>query len=106
MKALVVAPRVLSPGESAERMNTSPKKLAALIRRYQYEFTELVPGGKPGDRGRNRWGLTEAQLATIIQKQARGYEPVPEPAATTAPASTSESPDGVSRLHIGRRTRS
>lgn len=105
MKALVVAPRVLSPGESAERMNTSPRKLATLIRRYQYEFTELVPGGKPGDRGRNRWGLTEAQLATIIEKQARGYQPPAEPAVTVTPGPTSESPDGVSRLHIGRRTR-
>jgi hypothetical protein len=95
---------VLSPSEAASRMGTNAHGLGVLIRKYRYEFTEIAPGGKPGDRGRNRWGVTEAQLATIIAKQARGYQPPDEPKPGAPPFSPA-SPDGVSRLHRGRRAR-
>ncbi|SIN97947.1 hypothetical protein SAMN05444166_1885 [Singulisphaera sp. GP187] len=80
------APDILEPSEAAARLAISTKCLTAIIRRHHYKFTELAAGGKPGDRGRRRWGLTEAQLQTIIRGQERGFEE-PEP-ETAAPAAT------------------
>jgi len=39
---------VLSAPEAAARLGVSVSGLAALIRHYRYEFTELAPGGGPG----------------------------------------------------------
>jgi hypothetical protein len=94
---------VQTPGEAAARLGITTAALTALLRRHRYEFTELVPGGKPGDRGRHRWGLTEPQVQAILRGQARA---LPDPAAldTAAPQSSPVSPDGKRRLK-GRRTR-
>src|SRR4051794_15365080 len=94
-----VAPEVvIGAPEAASRFGLSVAGLTRLIRHYRYEFTELVPGGKPGDRGRNRWGLTETQVRAILRGQARQFEaprPEPEPGGEKASAF---SPDGKSRL--------
>jgi hypothetical protein len=60
---------VLRPAEAAARLGLTVPGLVALLRRYRYKFTELSPGGRPGDRGRNRWGLTEGQLQAILRGQ-------------------------------------
>jgi hypothetical protein len=92
-------PVVLAPAEAAFRLGLSVASLVAIIRRHRYRFTELSAGGKPGDRGRNRWGLTEAQLDAIVRGQERGYV---EPVRTAGPSAPSPmSPDGRSRLRKG-----
>ena len=94
---------ILAPKVAAARLGLTTAGLTALIRAYRYPFTELRPGGKPGDRSHHRWGLTEAQLAAIVRGQERGFaEPEPEPAA---PVPSKASPDGVSRLRRGGRAR-
>lgn len=90
-------PDVISRSEAAARLGLRTPGLVALIRKYRYGFTELAPGGKPGDRGRNRWGLTEAQLQAIIRGQSRQFTQ-PDPESSRAPISTPLSPDGRSRL--------
>lgn len=90
-------PLVHGPSVAAERLAVSVPGLVAIIRKYRYEFTELAPGGKPGDRGRRRWGLSEAQLSRILDGQARQF--APEPASEpTADDYAAVAPDGVSRL--------
>lgn len=92
---------VLEPAEAAARLSVSVPTLVAIIRRHRYKFTELAAGGKPGDRGRRRWGLTEHQLQTLIRGQERGFvEPEPEVAPT--PGFSDLSPDGRSRLRKGK----
>ena len=98
-------PAILPPSEAAFRLGLTVPGLVALIRRYRYKFTELAPGGRPGDRGRNRWGLTEEQLRGILRGQERGFrDPEPEPAPET-PRVSALSPDGKSRLRKGRAER-
>ncbi len=104
MSSPAVTPLILQPGEAAARLGLTRADLVAIIRRRQYGFTEIKPGGKPGDRGPNRWGLTEAQIAAIVRGQAKV---LPDPAGSDKPdripASTNLSPDGKSRLpRIGR----
>jgi hypothetical protein len=90
---------VLSPSEAAARLGLPVQGLVSIIRRHHYDYTELALGGRPGDRGRNRWGLTEAQLQKILDGQARHYaQPEPEQAA---PRPSAASPDGRSRLRGG-----
>lgn len=96
-----VTPAILSPSHAAARLGIPVPGLVALIRRGRYLFTEIAPGGRHGDRGRSRWGLTEARLQKIIDGQQRGFrEPEPEPAAV--PVRVSASPDGKLRLRKGR----
>ena len=95
------APAVISPSDAARRLGLPVPGLVALIRTYRYTFTELSPGGRPGDRGRNRWGLTEAQFQAIVRGQERGFLPS-ERAATNAATPSAASPDGKSRLRRGR----
>lgn len=75
-----------------------PAALIRLIRHHRYAFTELRPGGHPGDRGHSRWGLTEPQLAAIVAGQAR------QPAAPVEP-STNVQPGTVRRLPPGGKSR-
>jgi hypothetical protein len=92
-------PAVLNPSEAAARLGLPLKNLVAIIRRHRYSYTEIAPGGRPGDRGRNRWGLTEAQLAAILRGQSRHFvQPEPEKAE---PRPSAASPDGRSRLRGG-----
>jgi hypothetical protein len=92
---------ILTPGEAAVRLGIEERTLVGVIRRGRHTFTELVPGGKPGDRGRGRWGLTGRQLDTILRGMERRL-PEPQPKPTTA-LSSLVSPDGRSRLRRGRR---
>lgn len=89
---------VYPPGEAAELLGMTTKRLASLIRERRYPFTEILPGGKPGDRGRNRWGLTLAQIEAIVRGQAK----VPPDLASLPQAGKARfspvSPDGKSRL--------
>lgn len=96
MGVKVELPAVVSPGYAAERLGIPVSGLVAIIRRHKYFFTELAPGGKPGDRGRNRWGLTGDQLAAILRGQERGFRE-PEP-PKTEPNKSPFSTDGKSRL--------
>jgi hypothetical protein len=93
-------PLVHGPSEAADRMGLTVAGLVALIRARRYPFTELRPGGRPGDRGRNRWGLTDAQIVAILRGQERvPPDPSPPPAG---PARVSPvAPDGKSRLRRG-----
>jgi hypothetical protein len=93
---------ILTPGEAADRLGTTVPNLVALIRRGKYRFTELRPGGKPGDKGHHRWGLSLAQVEAIVRGQERGLAelPIAEP---EGPGPLSPvSPDGKSRLRRGR----
>src|SRR5690348_3699806 len=92
---------VLSPGEAAARLNMTVPNLVALIRKYRYRFTEIAVGGRPGDRGRNRWGLTEEQLEAITRGQERVFRES-DPAQPTPLLRSAVSPDGISRLRRGR----
>lgn len=94
--------RILPPAEGAARLGIPVPELVAMIRRHRYKFTALKSDGKPGDRGRNRWGLTEEQFSAILRGQARQFrEPEPAEAATTFEPS---SPDGRSRLRRPKHT--
>jgi hypothetical protein len=85
------------PGEVAAQLGMTTCQLTAIIRRRRYAFTEVAPGGKPGDTGRNRWGLTVAQVEAIIRGQSK-IPPDPSPIDTTTPRLSPVSPDGKSRL--------
>ena len=85
------------PGEAAAILGVPLSSLVAMIRRHRYAFTEIAPGGAPGQRGRNRWGMTDSQIQAILKGQARAIkDPEPEPNAT-APRQP-QSPDGISRI--------
>ncbi|WP_422928640.1 hypothetical protein [Singulisphaera sp. PoT] len=88
---------ILYPKQAAERMGLALRDLVAIIRRHRYEFTEIKPGGKPGDRGPRRWGLTESQIAAIQSGQARKFLP-PEEDTRVTPRHSPLSPDGKARL--------
>lgn len=105
MSKTTVPPVLLSPTDAAARIGVTVAELVAWVRRHRYEFTARAVGGKPGDRGRNRWGLTEAQLTAVLRGQARRFEePKPETTAD-APRVSAASPDGKSRLRKGRGAR-
>ena len=89
---------VVSPGIAARRLGIPTGDLTAIIRRGGYRWTEIKPGGKPGDRGPNRWGLTEAQLQAIIRGQERGFVTPQGPEEAKA---HDQSPGGVSRVRMG-----
>ena len=84
-----------------------PSKLAAMRLRIStdnlvaHHPSERLPldgdqgAGKPGDKGKNRWGLTEDQFQAIIRGQVRGFATPREPEAVKA---AGPAPGGVSRL--------
>lgn len=82
-------PLVLAPSAAAARLGVSVGSLVALVRHYRYSFTELALGGRPGDRGRGRWGMTEGQVEAVVRGQARA---VAEPASTLGKPPTARSP--------------
>ena len=81
-----------TPGQAALALGISPRALVVILRKHRYPFTELAPGGRPGDRGRGRWGLSRTQLRAVLEGQARGWAAPPQ-----APP-RAVSPDGVDRL--------
>ena len=87
-------PLVMPPGTAAARLGLPVDRLVRLIRHYRYAWTELAPGGRPGDVGRGRWGLTEAQFEAIVRGQARTFAAQPE---SDGPASRGPSPRTVLR---------
>jgi hypothetical protein len=91
-----VAPRVLLPRDCARALGTDVPALVSLLKQYRYPFTELVPGGKPGQRGGRRWGLTPAQLDAVVRAQERQFEPPPE--GDEQAAGGSSLPPGHQRL--------
>lgn len=97
-------PRILAPSEAAARLTLPVPGLVRLIRQYRYKFTELVPGGKPGDRGHHRWGLTEKQIDAIERGQERVLGD-PRLIDDGKPKLSPISPDGTSRLRRGPRPR-
>lgn len=92
--------RVYSGAEVAAMLGVSSETLLGWMRLGRYPFTQLKPGGKPGDRGPNRWGMTRAQVDAMVRGQARQ---LPEPVVAEAEARlvSALSPDGVSRLRRG-----
>lgn len=100
-------PLVHEPGAAAARLGLTVEGLVELIRLHNYEYFERKPGGKPGDRGRGRWGMTDAQIEAVLRGQARVLprlqdEAGPDPGP---PAPSPVSPDGRSRLRRGRARR-
>jgi len=91
-------PRIVHPALAAARLGITTAGLVVLIRTYRYQFTELRPGGKPGDKGRNRWGLTEAQFDKILDGQRREFKPVETTEDQTRNGKSPYTPDGKSRL--------
>lgn len=97
MSPRTIIPAVFAPAEAAAKIGIPVGALVAILRRHRYPFIEIHPGGKPGDRGRNRWGMTAEQIEAVLKGQKRQFEPEPagEPAASRVSA---VSPDGKSRL--------
>ncbi len=73
---------ILTPADAAARIGLSVGRLVVLLKTYGYQFTEMSPGGKPGDRGRGLWGMTAAQVEAVVRGQARGFN---RPAAEVKP---------------------
>ena len=94
--------RIYTPGQAAEALSISVPALVAILRRYCYPFTELAAGGRPGDRGRGRWGLSEDQLRAVLEGQARAWAPPAE--AGRRPSRGAASPDGIDRLRYPKFT--
>ena len=101
-KLLTVHP----PSEAAAILGgISVATLIALLKAKGYPYTELKPGATPWGKGRQTWGLTDDQLATIVAGQARRH---PLPTASGDGASTAPripglpGHDGKSRLRRGR----
>lgn len=98
MGAVSTKPLVMSPSQAAARMGIPVSSLVAIMRRRGSAFTRLATNGQPGDRGRNRWGLTEAQLRKIVDgEQAK----TPNPEAVVYGGYSPVSPDGKSRVRRG-----
>lgn len=95
------APLVYSPSEAATMLGLTVPGLVALIRKHRYPFWEKQPGGRPGDRGRDRWGLTEEHIRVILRGQER-IPPDPTPPSQAPARASGTSPDGKSRLRRGR----
>lgn len=63
----VVVPKVYSPREAAEMSGVSVDILTREILQRRYSYVALKPGGRPGDRAKNRWGLTAEQIVAIVE---------------------------------------
>lgn len=96
-----MAKLVLAPGEAASQLGISVPALVALVRRHRYDYTELVHGGRPGDRGRNRWGLTPDQVRAIVRGQARQLPLPPRDPPPASPTPSALPCAGPSRLRRG-----
>jgi hypothetical protein len=95
---------IYRPGEAAAMLGMTVAALVTLIRRYRYTYREVRPDGRPGDRGRNRWGLSADDIGAIVRGQARVL-PDPAPVPEGPPKASPSSPDGRSRLRRGPRPR-
>lgn len=94
-------PLVLAPSAAAARLGVSVASLVTLVRHYGYAFTELALGGRPGDRGRGRWGMTAAQIVSVVRGQARAVAKptaLPRQGNSADVTNNLESSDSVSRV--------
>jgi hypothetical protein len=93
------------PEEVARRLGgISVTQLVAILKAHGYEYTQLMPGSKPWGRGRQIWGMTDDQIATLVLGQRRRH-PTPheaEDALTGRPPDSSNLKamgwDGVDRV--------
>jgi hypothetical protein len=97
--------QVLTPSAVATVLGVSTTALARLVREGGYPYTALARGGRPGDRGRGRWGLTIAQLGVIVAGPARRPSPADAPGRQPAIAATALLPGGVDLLRSRSRAR-
>lgn len=110
MPALDDDARVMTPAQAAERLQCSTHVLTRIVMTQGYAYTSL--GGRPGDRGRNRWGLTPPQFRAILAGQAKRLE-LPSTRSARAPREVVSAPtyrrmtdaehEAVVRL-LGRKT--
>lgn len=96
---------VYEPEVAARRLgNISVSLLLAILKanpqRYKYTSFHTDPDAKPWGRGRKAWGLSESQLAAIIDGQARTMPEArdKDQAAKPKPCTTLPGHDGRSRL--------
>mgnify|MGYP000869372497 CR=1 FL=1 len=95
-----VMPRVYSPREAAELSGVSVEVLSREILTHRYPYIALKPGARPGDRAKNRWGLTVEQLSAIVEG-LKVHPPTPEAEKLRAMAAAATSwtpPGGKSRV--------
>jgi hypothetical protein len=91
-------PRVMSPAEAREATGLSIAEIVATIRTHRLAFVARRPGGRPGDRGRNRWGLTPIQAAAVVAARTmREERPEDSTPAAIQARQAAASPDGVAR---------
>ena len=88
--------RIRTPAAAADALGITSSQLITLLRFHRYPFTEIAIGGRPGDRGRGRWGLTLDQIRAIARGQSRQFADQPDASAGDAPA------DHAFRLNTGR----
>jgi hypothetical protein len=105
-RSVVVHP----PTEAASRLGgISVATLIALLKANGYAYTSLSPNAKPWGRGRQLWGLTDAQIAAIAEGQARRHpspgsgDVVPE-RTRALPGLAALGHDGKSRIRRPRRS--
>lgn len=96
-------PRIHEPGEVARTLGMRREDLNALMIERGYPFFSRKSGGRPGDRRKGSWGLTDDQVAVIVRGETR-VVPKAEPEGRDRGAASPASPDGKSRLG-GRRSR-
>jgi hypothetical protein len=89
---------VYPPEEVARRLGgISVTQLVAILKTHGYEYTQLMPGSKPWGRGRQIWGMTDDQIATLILGQRRRH-PTPQEVDDTLEG---RSPDSSSLKAMG-----
>jgi hypothetical protein len=92
---------VHTPEEAARRLGISVGMIIELLKARGYPFTEFSPDLKPwgkGGRGGRKWGLTDAQIETIIAGQARSMPGRDTAPVEAKPARGIPGHDGIDRL--------
>lgn len=93
---------VHSPEESARRLGgITVAQLIAILKAKGYPYTELSPGSKPWGRGRQVWGMTDDQIAELVEGQMRSHPRPVDPDAKERPTPSGLAAmgwDGVTRL--------
>jgi hypothetical protein len=74
---------VLCPSEAAARLGVSVPVLRDLIKRHKAEFVQQLDGHGPDvvKRGAPGWGMTEAQVAALLEAMACRLQTPDAPAA-------------------------
>lgn len=85
--------RVLPPDEVAELLGVTRVKLIRLLKATGGDFTELTPGAEPWGRGRQDWGMTQAQVKALLTKLARKHA---DPKEVLNPTTAGKAPRAAS----------